>query len=299
DAHRTVEFSFVSHGHTDHLRGHHTVLATPATLRFHALRTKQRKVIPLEYNQPFEWRDLKIELFPAGHILGSAMIRIEYASQSLLYTGDFKLRPSLTAEHIKIPQADVLIMESTFGRPQYRFQASLLQLVAELNNFIKDTIQRGQTPVVLAYTLGKGQEAMRIVGDLGYPTRVHAAIWQMAEIYRDFGVEFARCSPWHETALMPGEVLIFPPHLCRSAAFRKIPRPRTVFLSGWANATSGFRYQADHSIPLSDHADFDDLQSLVKAVEPQQIYTTHGFDDFPSYLRELGYPAERLDGATQ
>ncbi|HNR66464.1 MAG TPA: MBL fold metallo-hydrolase [bacterium] len=295
DATRAVEFSFISHGHTDHLRNHQKVLATPATLRFFALRGKQRQTIALPFGQTLEWNELQIELFPAGHILGSAMIRIEHGGRSLLYTGDFKLRPSLTAEHIKIPQADILIMESTFGRPEYRIKSSWLQLVNELKEFIDDTFRRGQTPVVLAYSLGKGQEAMKILGDLGYPTRVHSSIWQMAEVYREFGAQFDRCALWHEVALPPGEVLLFPPHICNSPVFRKVARPRTVFLSGWANRASGFRFRADHMIALSDHADFDELQSLVKTVNPQQIYTTHGFDDFPHYLQELGFSAQSLD----
>ncbi len=296
DARRTVPFSFISHGHSDHLKNHGTVLATPATLLFHAMRAKQKKTVALEYHQKLVLGSHTVELFPAGHVLGSAMIRIERNGESLLYTGDFKLKRGRTAEPIRIPQADVLIMESTFGDPHFRFSSAEYEPEAELIAFVEACFRKNELPVVLAYGLGKAQEAMKILGDAGYDVTVHRDAWKIADVYRQFGIEFDNCSLWqgHEP---PRElqVLIIPPHSIQFRRIKALPaRRRTVLLSGWALAAGGNRFGCDHCIPLSDHADFDELIEFVRCVQPNKIFTLHGMPAFAQWLRELGYDAEYL-----
>lgn len=294
DAHRKVDFSFLSHGHSDHLRNHNKILATPATLRFHQIRGKQRQVVPLEFGEELEIDNKKIVLYPAGHILGSAMIYVEEDGTSFLYTGDFKIKESWTAEKISIPQADILIMESTFGSPEYVFNETKESLFDKLDIFIQDCFAGDMIPVVLAYNLGKAQEAMKMLGDNGYVVKVYKSAWELAQVYMDFGINFNYCSLWEGEELFPGQVLIMPPHLANSRAVHAIGRKRTVLLSGWANGGNGFRYRSDYAIPLSDHADFRELLDFVKIVNPQKVYTTHGFSGFPIHLRALGFDAEEL-----
>jgi len=299
DANRKADFSFISHGHADHLRNHLKVLGTPATVRFHAWRAKQREAVVLDFDAIYEFDGLRVQLFPAGHILGSAMIRVEKDGTSLLYTGDFKMKSSWTAESIKIPQADILIMESTFGSPEYIFENSRESLADELSSFIEDCFLRGMTPIVLAYSLGKAQEAMKMLGDRDYAVRVHHSAWDISRIYEDFDVTFKNCAPWREGAVAPGEVLVLPPHLARTRKMQAVRNKRTVLLSGWAKRSNGFHYRADHSIAMSDHADFNDLLGFVKIVNPKKIYTTHGFDEFPKHLRVIGFDAQRLKPTEQ
>lgn len=294
DARRIVPFSFISHGHADHLKNHKKILATPPTLRFQALRGKQAEVIALGFDQALSFHDMTIRLFPAGHILGSAMIHIERDGVSLLYSGDLKLEAGLTAEPIRVPQADVLIMESTYGDPDYTVHQSREDLVGEIIGFIEDCFSYQETPVVLAYALGKGQEAMKIIGDRGYRTCVHSSAWRMAEIYTEFGIAFQNCRFWDGGTLRPQEVLILPPHLAGSRLMFNLSRYRTVFLSGWTRGLPTNRWRADHVIPLSDHADFNGLVQFARMVNPGKIYTTHGFDQFPQCLRDMGFDAERL-----
>ncbi len=298
DARRKVDFSFISHGHADHLRNHNTILATPATVCFHAMRAKQQKAIELDYNTPLFHQDLKITLYPAGHILGSAMIHIELDNHALLYTGDFKLKPGLTAEKIEIPETDILIVESTFGHPDYRFPAQLNDLIKSLVDFIEDSIANNLLPVVLAYNLGKGQEAMKILGDSGYRVAVHPAIWNFANIYKQFGISFQQCREWRaDLDRACYDVLLFPPHYTRKPEYHMIRNKRSVLLSGWARRSYSF-FKCDHQLPLSDHADFDDLVSLVRRSKAEKIYTTHGFEQFPRYLRQLGFEAQPLNELT-
>ena len=300
DAHRKVAFSFVSHGHADHLKNHDVILATPPTIQFHAYRAKQKKAIPLDFGESYELDGLKIELFPAGHILGSAMIRLERDGTSLLYTGDFKMKKSWTARAIEIPQADILIMESTFGDPQYVYDHSDDFLEQELIGFVETCFHSKMTPIVMGYALGKSQEAMKMLGDAGYKVRVHRAAWELAKIYRNFGVDFQNCTPWKNEPLAADEALIIPPHSLRFNKVTNLPlRKRFVFLSGWANSPNGMRFGAEHMIPMSDHADFNELLEFVRRVNPTKVYTTHGFDSFPQYLHDIGFDAELLEEKRQ
>ena len=295
DAHRKVSFSFISHGHADHIKNHDAILATPPTVQFHARRARQKKAIPLAFGESFSLDGMNIELYPAGHVLGSAMIRIESDGLSLLYTGDFKIKKSWTASPIEIPPADVLIMESTFGHPDFVYNQTPEYLANELFEFVQDCFHAGIQPIILAYSLGKAQEAMKILGDAGYNVCVHKSAWEIAKVYQHFGVEFNHCALWKEEPLEPRQVLILPPHSFKYKKVKNLPyRRRTVFLSGWANSENGIRFGGDHCIPLSDHADFQELLDFVKQVNPQKVYTTHGFEEFPFHLRDLGYDAELL-----
>jgi putative mRNA 3-end processing factor len=294
DAQRKVDFSFVSHGHADHLKKHKKIIATPVTARFHQLRQGAADFTLLEFGQTLQLNDLTIELYPAGHILGSAMIRVQREGCSLLYTGDFKMQPGMTCEPIVAPQADILIMESTYGHPDYVFNRSRDSMAGELFDFVNGCFRQAGAAVVLAYSLGKSQEAMKLLGDQGFNVQVHHSAWELAEIYAEFGVRFSNCRLWDERPLAAGDVLVLAPHLVRTRLSRLLGRHRTVLLSGWGNGFNPMRNSADHVIPFSDHADFAELFQFIDQVQPQRIYTTHGPEEYPLLLQERGYPAERL-----
>jgi putative mRNA 3-end processing factor len=295
DAQRKVDFSFVSHGHADHLKKHRKILTTPVTSRFHQLRQGKAEFILLDFGQPLQIEDMTIQLYPAGHILGSAMIRVERDDVSLLYTGDFKIQSGVTSEPIEIPQADILIMESTYGHPDYVFNRSRDSMVSEMIDFVQGCFRKGIAPVVLAYSLGKAQEAMKILGDHGFQIKVHHSAWELAQIYAEFGVVFKNCDLWKETPIADGEILIIAPHLIRTRLHGHIGRHQTVLLSGWGNGYNPMHNSADHVIPFSDHADFTELFQLIDHIHPKRIYTTHGPQEYARLLQDRGYNAERLE----
>ncbi len=303
DARRVVDFSFVSHGHSDHLRNHKRILATPATAKFYrkffASRRRQAELIELPYHQKYVHEELQITLYPAGHILGSAMILIEQNGQRLLYTGDFKLHRGKTAEAIEIPEADVLIMESTYGLPEYDFGAHREELPQKLRDWIDRTQRQGYTPVVLAYALGKAQEAMAILEEMDCSVRVYPQIWELAQIYGEFGIQFERSGSMAEGVDPDRDVIVMPPAaLRRSVHLLNFPF-RTMFLSGWATSPRAFSWvRWDDALPFSDHADFDELIEFVFRVNPKKVYTLHGFPEFAEALRKAGYDAEFLGPAT-
>src|SRR5262245_729848 len=239
--------------------------------------------------KPFE-----LTLLPAGHIFGSAMAHVKNEGGTLLYTGDFKLRKGLSAEPCQPRQADILIMETTYGRPHYVFPPT--QPVMEgVIRFCREALDNGETAVLLGYSLGKSQELLCGLADAGLPLMLHGAVFKLTQIYEQFG----RCFPKYErydSGSARGKVLLCPPHVINSAMLRNLGKTRTAILTGWAvDPNCQFRYQCDAAFPLSDHADFPDLIEMVKQVQPKKVYTVHGFAaDFAQTLRHLGYDAQAL-----
>jgi Cft2 family RNA processing exonuclease len=236
--------------------------------------------------------DTTVTLHPAGHIFGSALCLLEHVEHGrLLYTGDFKLRPSLSAEPCAPPRADVLIMETTFGRPQYVFPP-VEQVRAALVEFCQRTLTEGATPVFYAYGLGKSQELLCILGAAGLPVMLHAETLRLTETCRRLGLALPACREFFQNDL-PGHVVICPPQSRNSSFLKHIPAPRTAMVSGWAlDRATIFRHQCNAAFPLSDHADFPELLRLVELVQPKRVLTLHGFAaDFARHLRLLGIEA--------
>lgn len=293
DAEVGKDFCFISHAHIDHAAKHKRILATPQTAKFYHHRLGETETKILKFNKPAKIRGAKVELFPSGHILGASQILVEKGGVRLVYTGDFKLRRCLTAEKIEIKKCDILIMESTFGLPNYIFPPRK-EVVKKLTSFVKKTLSKGQTPVILAYSLGKAQEAMKILGDFGFKLSVHSSILKLTSVYQQFGVEFRNCYRYYSKELK-GKVLLAPPWLKNSKLIENIPNKKIAMLTGWAlDPGAKESYGTDEVIPLSDHADFSELIEYVKKALPQKIYTLHGFPEFVSHLKDLGYDAERL-----
>ncbi len=119
DFRRRQPRAFVSHAHSDHIARHEYALCTPETAALYQHRLGRRPTLPMRYREPMEWRGLRLTAFPAGHCFGSAMLLAEDGDHSLLYTGDFKLGESATAERVELPPAELLVIECTFGHPDY------------------------------------------------------------------------------------------------------------------------------------------------------------------------------------
>jgi len=298
DATRPKALSFVSHAHGDHFARHQKIICSPATARLIGHKVSRASLEPHPYREPFELFDLRLELRAAGHMLGSSQLVIDRHGRRIVYTGDFKLRASRTAEPAEIVPCDVLIMECTFGKPHYRFPDSEA-LTSRLVQFIEQTIEAREVPVLLAYQMGKGPEITKLLDDLGYTVVLATQVHDVVERYRELGVPFHRCETL-DGGNYYGKVLLLPPYLNRSPFVMRLTRRRTAMLSGWGmDADARYRYGADEVIPFSDHADFDELVSYVRQANPSQIYTLHGPHEFAAHLRALGYHARHLEPRTQ
>lgn len=284
-------FSFVSHGHSDHLRRHRQVLVSERTAHFYRQKFKGGQVVAKPFNQPFSISGCRIELFPSGHILGASQILVE-DSQRIVYTGDFKLRKGETAEEIQIKECDILIMESTYGLPQYVFPPQEL-ITQQMVRFIEEALDEGTLPILLAYRIGKAQEVMKILGEQGFQVMVDEATYETAKIYERLGMKLPDYGLYNGEDLRD-KVLIIPSSARWQGLIDGIERKRTAVLTGWAVDGSPESFGVDAAFPFSDHADFVELLSYVRAASPKKVYTGHGFPQFCSYLRKEGFDAEPL-----
>jgi len=332
DFRRRQPRAFISHAHSDHIARHEYALCTPETAALYQHRLGPRPTLPMPYRTPIEWAGLRLTTFPAGHCLGSAMLLAEDGSQSLLYTGDFKLGESATAERAELPQADILVIESTFGHPDYRLPPRA-QVIDQLLTLVREALADEAVPVIQAYMLGKGQEVTRILTAAGIPVLQHRDIFAVSQVYESCGMSLGRYERFTGQA-EPGWAVVVPPNgkkgtgpICRNEGekgvrsnlceargtdrrlvrpFRQIgpdpffPRQVRIAVTGWAiDERAKYRLGVDHALPLSDHADYDELFEAVARVEPRMIYCTHGPEGFVDCLREAGYDARLLGRPTQ
>ncbi|HAK06838.1 MAG TPA: DNA ligase, partial [Spartobacteria bacterium] len=280
-------FAFVSHAHSDHIAPHDEIILSEGTARLMQARLPgKRKEHILPFGEQRRVHDVDVTLLPAGHIFGSAQIFLEAENKSLLYTGDFKLRRGKSAEAAQWVHADTLVMETTFGRPRYRFPP-MVQVVDQIVAFCREAIVEDEVPVLLGYSLGKAQEILCALDGAGLTPMLHGTVFQMTRIYEQFGQSFCKYVRYDANEVA-GKVLICPPSANRSRMLEKIARKRVAMISGWAmDPGAVYRYQVDAVFPLSDHADYDDLIRYVDLVRPKRVLTLHGFAaEFARDLRE-------------
>ncbi|HKG92756.1 MAG TPA: hypothetical protein VKA84_12720 [Gemmatimonadaceae bacterium] len=288
---------FVSHAHSDHCSFAARILCTPETAALHRARRGERDTIALPFHQPASIAGAEVTLRPAGHALGSAMIVARSAGGSAAYTGDFKLRANPFAPTAEVPRCDALIMECTFGEPRYRFPPDD-DLVRQLRAFVEDALAAGATPVVLAYALGKGQEALHHLTSAGFHVAVHGSIANMCELHEQLGHPFPGPGSWvrYRRGEVGGRVLLTTPGTRKTAMVQSLPKRRIVYLTGWAYHPGAHNIYrgCDLVLPLSDHADFDELVRTAVESGARKVYTTHGPATFAQHLRSIGIDAEHL-----
>jgi len=295
DSRRRRDRGFISHAHSDHVARHRRIFASRETGRLLRNRVGPRsEIVELPVNEPVRMEDATITLFPSGHMLGAMQILVERDGCRLVYTGDFSLEGGFTSPPAEVKACDVLIMETTYGLPHYRFPPKG-ETLDRIEGFVRETLDDGFTPVLLAYALGKSQELIRALGDRGFRLAVHEKAFEFATAYVELGVPLRRFHRFPEE-FRPGDTVVVPPHLGRTRDVRRhIPRPRTAFISGWAIDGSPVGRYEQNAFPLSDHADFPALLDYVRRSQPEVVYTTHGFDAFRSHLARAGFRVRPLD----
>lgn len=290
--------SFVSHAHSDHIARHKEVICTAETARLmHARLGGRRQMTILRYGESHALEfGCDVTLHPAGHIFGSAQFHAKTEHGTLLYTGDFKLKPGLAAEICATPRADVLIMETTFGLPRYVMPPSE-QIQVDIVRFCRQALDDGATPVLFAYTLGKTQELVQVLGRAALPIMLTPAAWRITKLYEELGQKMPPYAAFEPTR-HAGHVVIMP-H--RSPELDWINPKRTAAVTGWAmDGRMKYQYGCDAAFPLSDHADYNDLLTFVERVQPRIVYTLHGFArEFAATLRARGVEAKPLGMAYQ
>jgi putative mRNA 3-end processing factor len=284
------ELAVISHAHSDHLKAHTRIFATAPTLDLARLNYKRFEEAPLEYHQPVDIGPARVELAPAGHMLGSAQVIVDWHGERIVYTGDFKLDDNLTCPKAEIHQCDILLIDATYGRPRYKFP-SVTECREMLLDFVDKHLKSGITPVVIAYSFGKAQEAMKMLGDEGFEMDVYQKAFEAAQIYIKHGVNIKNINLLEEKP-QPGRAVILPPGAFRQISAYGWGKKKTCFLSGWTldrvYHTNGFN---GYGIPFSDHAGFDDIVRYVEESRPRRVFTLFGPPDIAEYLCRLGFKA--------
>ncbi len=300
DSRRKRSYGYISHAHQDHFAPHLNPLMTPAT--FNLVRDLLPHSNPhlLDFGETLETSSYSLSLHPAGHCLGSAqvLVKSKLTGQSILYTGDIKTRYNPTCQPIEAVPCDILVIESTFGSPMFRFpdQKDVLQ---QLFQTIQRWLNLDITPVVLAYKTGKAQEILHNLQDNNLDVVLEPSIYEITRRYEESGIKFPRPFRKFDGKVNPGEILIIPPGRKSKEILKVVPNKRTIAMSGWAaHSSTRNRVGANLALPYSDHADFDDLLSYVKTINPKKVYTVHGFSDLAQELKTLGYEANTLVDST-
>lgn len=293
------KYTFISHAHTDHMpRGSRSrVYCTPNTRKLMLKRGFKGTSETLEFEQPLETEYARITFYPAGHILGSAMVFVESDQGNVLYTGDYRTPPSPASEGFILPDqpVDYFITEATFGLPIYKWDSHDF-LAKESQQFATQALDDGYTPVFLAYDLGKAQEVMQMLAPLNHPVQVTESAFALCLVYEEAGFDLGNYEI-HDPHNCEGKILITTTGAINDGFASSVFKKRIAYCSGWAVHTSNRSYvTADKRIALSDHLDFFELIRLCKRLNPQKVYLTHtpNPDVVQHYLDNLNIDSQLL-----
>ena len=297
DPWRPVDLAVITHGHGDHARwGMRKYLCHHFTKPILKSRIGDDiEVQGLDYAEPVNINGVKVSLHPAGHIIGSAQIRMEYKGFVSVVSGDYKIQDDGISTPFEVVGCHEFVTESTFGLPIYNWLAKE-KMDNLIQNWISANQNAGKTSVLIGYSLGKAQRIMKAAEGLG-KIFVHHSIGKLNEAFESIGIEL----PEYQTANfledkkpMKGEIVIVPPALLDSNIIRKIPDAATAICSGWMQVRGSRRWRsADAGFAVSDHADWNELLQAVKATGAEKVFVTHGQTAvFSKYLNEIGIAAD-------
>lgn len=295
----SADHIFISHAHADHMPRDRAadVYCTENTFKLMRKRGYSGKAKIMEFGQTLELPGADATLYPAGHILGSAMVYVETEQGSVLYTGDYRTPPSPASEGFKCPeQVDHFITEATFSLPVYKWDSHEV-LTQEVQGFAADALDEGYTPVFLAYNLGKAQEVMHMLAPLGHPIQIHGAGFKLCEVYEEAGINLGNYETYDRDTC-EGKILITPNSALNNGFASNVKKKRLAYCSGWAaRESSRTQLTVDKLIPLSDHLDFFELIDLCKKLNPKKVHITHtpNAKVVQHYLDELGIESRFLD----
>ena len=294
DPWKEVDRAVITHGHSDHARaGHQSYLCSEPSVAI--LRARLGKRISVEgapFGRSQNMNGVKVSFHPAGHVLGSAQIRLEYQGEIWVASGDYKLDDDGISGAFEPVQCHTFITESTFGLPIYRWPAQ--QRVAnEINEWWRRNQMDGIASVIYTYSLGKAQRIQYAVDSSIGPIHVYHTVAEMNAAYAAGGVELPGSAD-RDTG-EPG-LIIAPPAATDSGWLRQFGEYRTAFVSGWMRSRKRSRGDYNQGFVISDHVDWPGMLSAIEQSEADRVLVTHGFSaQTVRFLREEGWDADELE----
>ncbi len=296
DPWRPVPRAVITHAHSDHARiGHGNYLAAAPAEGVLRVRLGEVNLQTLPYGESIDHHGVKLSLHPAGHVLGSAQVRLEHGGQVWVASGDYKVAPDATCDPFEPVKCDVFITESTFGLPIYRWCPDE-ELFADINGWWQRNADKGLASVLTCYSFGKAQRILSGVDASIGSIVVHGAVEPLNRAYRAAGVRLPPTRLVTEVtdkADLRKALVICPPSAAASPWVRRFGEASTAFASGWMQLRGARRRGGyDRGFVLSDHADWPGLMSAIGATGAQRVIVTHGsIPVMVRYLAEQGLQA--------
>lgn len=297
DPWRPVARALITHGHSDHARpGHGRYLATEVAAPVIRYRLGEITIETIRFGEVRRIGGADVSFHPAGHIPGSAQIRVEVAGEVWVVSGDYKVAPDALSEPFEPLRCHAFISECTFGLPVFKWQDEA-SLGAELNAWWAATAAEGRTAILGAYSLGKAQRVMSLLDPEIGPILTHGAVENTNEVLRAQGIALpatTRVTPELDPKSVPSAMVIAPPSALGTPWARRFGPSSSGFASGWMRLRGIRRRRAaDRGFVISDHADWDGLIGAIKETGAEKVFATHGYTDiFARYLGTLGYDAQ-------
>ncbi|MAG88786.1 ligase-associated DNA damage response exonuclease [Zunongwangia profunda] len=295
DPWRPVDKAIISHGHADHSRwGHKKYITHHSNIPIIKHRLGEINVSGKNWNETFMINNVQFSFHPAGHIIGSAQIRVEYKGEVWVFTGDYKTEDDGVATPYEPVKCHTFITECTFGLPAFKWQPQD-EVFAEINNWWQQNQSDGRTSVIFGYSLGKAQRLLKYLDTSIGKIYTHGAIENMTEVLRP-QLEMpktTRITRDIKKEEIKGNIVVAPPSAHGTPWIKKMVPYVTASASGWMTFRGARRRRAiDRGFVLSDHCDWQGLLSSIKETGAEKIICTHGYTDiFSRYLREIGYDA--------
>ena len=279
DPWRPVESAVITHGHSDHSRtGHGRYLAHDKSEGILRARLGDITLQTLPYGEPVVHNGVRISLHPAGHVLGSAQVRVEYAGEVWVASGDYKLEDDGTCAPFEPVACDTFITESTFGLPIYRWPPQP-ELFADINQWWRANAAAGRASVLFCYAFGKAQRLLHGVDASIGPIIAHGAVEPLNRVYRDAGVHLpaTRTVAEADATAMGQSLVLAPPSAQGTPWMRRFGNYSDAFASGWMLLRGARRRRGvDRGFVMSDHADWPGLQRAIEGTGAERVFVTHG-----------------------
>ncbi len=299
DPWKPVERAVITHAHSDHARagcGHY--LAAAPGIRLLEARIGPADIAALPYGEAVDRGGVRVSLHPAGHVLGSAQVRLEHRGEVWVVTGDYKLERDPTCAPFEPVRCHTFITESTFALPVYRWETPEV-LFGAMNAWWRANRDAGKASIVYAYSLGKAQRVLAGI-DAGIgPIFTHGAVERLTRAYRDSGVSLPPTTPVGDAVgggkkAWAGALIVAPPSADGSPWAKKFEPASSAVASGWMHVRGARRRRSmDRGFALSDHADWPGLLTAVRETGATKVLATHGFASvFARHLRENGTDAD-------
>lgn len=289
-----VENALITHAHSDHAReGSRNYFAHHATMAIMNSRFSRWDEVyhPTDYEDYFQLGPVKCSFHPAGHVLGSAQIRLEYNGEVWVVSGDYKRDPDQTCKPYQPIKCDVFITETTFALPIFRWEKTE-DVVIRIQEWIRQSHELDRIPILYAYSLGKTQRLLVELAKAGQENFViHSSADKICRIYRDQGIPIPHYEIFSDRMApldITNKVLIFPPMMQRSKFVRRYKNLSEALVSGWM-ALRGTRRRrgVERGFVLSDHADWPSLCRTVRGSGAKKVFSTHGYTDvFARFVSE-------------